>query len=520
MAVTPGAYDDEEEVVDAPLPAVSADVPVLTAEQLDALDPELREAYIAALVQELEESPLTAPQMRAHDLCSRVDELLYGGAAGGGKSHFAIWHADRLSRQYPGHRTLILRSSHPELQRTLIPKSHDMIDTKVEPGARWKAAVKEWEYGNRAIIEFGYCSAIDEVRQYLSAEYQLIIVDESTDMTGEMIEMLRSRLRQTKVMRDLGVNPHLLLLTNPGGPGHAWHRDRYVETTNHGEFVAELDERDERGRGRMRRVAYVPARVSDNPHIDPDYEANLVAIKDPVRRAQYLDGDWGVFEGQFFSEFRHEIHVVEPFEIKPEWGWPIVGGYDWGYASPACLLLGAVDQDRRIHIFREMYVERHTAADQARIFRRWGIKPDYICADPSIWRHTGVGLPISRQLMDAGMLPLRKAANERVDGWNRVREHLALDPDTGLPGLVIHSNCENLIRTLPDLPRDKNKPEDLDTKTEDHAADALRYLLMSRTRSAKSLLKRNKSYDQRVQEYVTRRTVANRRQVHDVLGTI
>lgn len=504
---------------EVPLPAVSADVPVLSAEQLDALEPELREAYIAALVQELEESPLTPPQMRAHDLCNRVDELLYGGSAGGGKSWYAIWHADRLSRRFGGHRTLILRTSFPELRRTLMAKAHEMIDRKAEPGVAWRSADKEWHYGNGSVIEFGFCSSLEEVRQYLSAEYELIVIDESTEMQGEWIEMIRSRLRTTKVMRESGVNPHLLLLTNPGGIGHVYHRDRYVRPTNNGEYVAELDERDDRGRGRLRTVAFVPARVGDNPHIDPDYESNLVAIKDPVRRAQYLDGDWSVNEGTFFSEFRADIHVIEPFEVKQDWGWPIIGGYDWGYASPACLLLGAVDQDRRIHIFREMYVERHTAADQARIFRSWNIKPDYIAADPSIWRDTGVGKPISRQLMEAGMLPLRKANNDRIAGWNALRELLALDPDTGLPGLVIMSHCENLIRELSDLPRDKKKPEDADTRAPDHAVDSCRYLTMSRSRSAKSLMRVHKTYDERVSDRVTG-SVSGRRRVHDVLGSI
>ena len=512
--------DEWEDDDERPIPAVSADVPVLTAEELETLEPELRDAYLQALLQELEESPLTPPQMRAHDLCSRVDELLYGGAAGGGKSHFAIWHTDRLSRQYPGHRTLVMRTSFPELRRTLMAKAHEMIDTKAEPGVTYRAADKEWRYGNGSVIEFGYCDSIEDVRQYLSAEYDCIVIDESTEMMEEWIEMIRSRLRTTKAKREMGIKPHLLLLTNPGGPSHSFHRDRYVIPTNHGEYVAELDERDAKGRGRFRSVAYVSAKVSDNPYIDPDYEANLVAIKDPVRRAQYLDGDWSVFEGQFFAEFDRNYHVVEPFEIKPEWNWPIIGGYDWGYASPSCLLLGAVDQDRRVHIFREMYVERHTAAEQARLFKTWNIKPDYICADPSIWRNTGVGLPVSQQLMASGMVPLRKASNERVAGWNRVREFLALDSDTGLPNLVIHSNCENLIRTLPDLPRDKNKPEDLDTRTDDHAADALRYMLMSRSRGARSLMRPMESYDKRVSDYVTKSGRMSRKKVHAVLGSI
>lgn len=308
------------------------------------------------------------------------------------------------------------------------------------------------------------------------------------------------------------------MLTNPGGISHAWHRDRFVKQTNNGEYVADIDETDSKGRGRVRSVAFVPALVGDNPFIDPDYVSNLVAISDPVRRAQYLDGDWSVFGGQFFSEFRRDLHVVEPFKI-PE-SWTRFGGYDWGFGAPACLLAAAVDEDRRVHVYRELYQEGLTAPAQARIYQSWGERLDFISADPSIWRDTGVGVPISRQLMDAGMKPLRKASNARVDGWNRVREYLAVDPVLGAPRVVIHSNCENLIRTLPELPRDKNKPEDLDTRSEDHAADAFRYLLMTRPRLARAPKSEPATYDERVQAYVQNRSKRSRRLVHDVLGKL
>lgn len=498
------------------------DIPVLDADQLAELPAELREAYLAAIAAEVEEMPLTPPQRRCHDLCMAVDEVLYGGSAGCGKSFMAVWHADFLSRQYPGHRTLILRESLPELRRTIMVEAQRTIDLKAPPGVKWRAADKEYHYKNGSVIELGYCTGMEDVRQYLSAEYDLIIIDESTSLGHEEIELLRSRLRTSKAKKEMGVNVHLLLLTNPGGISHAWHRDRYVKTTNHGDYVADIDERDEKGRGRIRQVAFVPAKVGDNPFIDPDYIANLAAISDPVLRAQYLDGDWSVFGGQFFQEFRYETHTVTPFEIPPEW--PKIGGYDWGYGAPACLLLAAIDPDRVIHVYWEMYVERHTAGEQGRIFRDYlrqsRHRIDFIAADPSIWRHTGQGVPISQQLMEAGVGPLRRASNARVDGWARVREYLAVDPDLDRPQVLIHRNCENLIRTLPEAPRDKNNVEDLNTRSEDHALDAFRYLLMTRPRVGKVKSEGPRTYDERVRAFVERRSSVTRRPVHDVLGKL
>lgn len=493
---------------------VASPVPSISEDELAALEPDLREAFLAALAQEAEELDLTPQQRLMHRLCAKVDEVMYGGAAGCGKSHAAVWHADWLSRRYPDHRTLLLRSSFPELRRTLMVRARELISE-----GTWRSADREYRYPNDSVVEFGYCATEDDIRQYLSAEYDCIAIDESTDMTQEMIEMLRSRLRTSNVKKQLGVNPHLLLLTNPGGPSHTFHRDRYVDSTEGGTKVAYWDERDSLGRGRIRSCAYIPARVGDNPHIDPDYVSNLVAISDPAKRAQYLDGDWSVVAGQFFTEWDPRLHVEDPPVLDP--AWPIYGGYDWGYADAAVLLLAAVDFDGVIHVFHEMHVTGATAAEQGAMFTALGHRPHMIAADPSIWRESGVGRPISSQLTEAGMLPLRRASNERVAGWNRVREFLTPDADLdGRPRIRISSDCTNLIRMFPLLPRDPKKPEDVKGRTDDHAHDALRYLLMSRPAPSVRRRPEPNTYEERVQEWVRRRTTVSRRPVHDVLGKL
>lgn len=332
------------------------------------------------------------------------------------------------------------------------------------------------------------CETFEDVRQYLSAEYELLIIDESTDFTWEQIELLRSRLRTSKKKRALGCRPHMILSTNPGGVGHAEHKARYVTSTMGGQKVAVV--RDNPADPLSERtVAFVPSKVSDNPHMDPAYERNLRSLSDPVKRAQYLEGSWDVFEGQFFAEYDRSLHEIDEQQIPPTW--PRIRAIDFGTAAPFCCLWIAYDYDGNAYVYRELYEVGLTATEQAkRIIAATGKeKIEYTVADPSIWARTGTGVSIAQVYREAG-LNVRKAMNARVDGWNRVREYLRGTDDPkdmhfGSYVRIVAKACPNLCRTLPDLPRDRNKQDDLDTNAEDHAADALRYGLMSRARKAK-----------------------------------
>jgi hypothetical protein len=511
----------------------AAGVVLLSEEELAHLTEAELEEYHEYLKAELttERWELQPKQQRAEDLTRECDEVGYGGAAGGGKSDWGLWHIYELSKRVPKHRSLVLRTVLPELKRTLIARSLEKFDPAE---AHYRPGDKEWRFENGSVIEFGYLDKDDDVYQYKSAEYDCIFFDEATELSAFQYDYLKSRCRTTRWKRSLGAWPHIINATNPGGKGHGWYKERFVVGTGHGERVNTVEFEDpitKRIAG-TRSLGFVPATLHDNAFIDPGYKLNLLALGGVEMRQLYL-GDWDVFAGQFFDQWTHGLHVIRPFTIPKQWR--RFRGIDYGYAAPfACLWL-AIDPEGLVYVYRENYETRLTARQQAMLVRGSespAEKIDYTVADPSIWAKQGSGESVAQQYRAAGLLT-RKAKNARVDGWSQVREHLRPqvpmpDPAGGeeliIPRLRVFPGCENLIRTLPLMLHDKDRPEDLDTDLEDHAVDALRYALMSRPRIAKPKedRRRNRTLEEQMAEdlddLVASRAANNAR--HPVMGKL
>lgn len=455
------------------------------------------EAELVALYEALEE--LTShvekwtflPKQRVAEdhIEAGVDELLYGGAVGGGKSDWLLQHFYRLSLRFPGSKWLLIRRTFPELRRSLILRSWAKFDRTL---AGYHVGDHVWTFKNGSTIEFGYCEADKDVYQYQSAEYDGIGVDEVTQFPTDFVwNYLGSRVRTTVMMRAMGLHPHMAAGTNPGGVGGLWVKMRWIDPAPYGEVFTHTVEVEGSKPRKVERV-FVQSKLADNPYIDADqYRVQLAGLSPKIRQ-QLEDGNWDVIEGQFFDEWDRDVHVIRPMHI-PDW-WTRIGGYDFGFAAPACFLWAAFDPDGNCYVYREHYVTRTLPSDQATaILRAEAGRPEkpaerlrYRVADPSIWARTGAGPPLADQFSDCGVHMVR-ANNARKDGWARVREFLHLDPDTGAPSLFVFNTCPNLIRTLPMLVHDDVDPEDCDTDGEDHAPDALRYLLMSRpSRSRKA----------------------------------
>jgi hypothetical protein len=490
---------------------------VLSDEEFDLLTLEEQDAYLALLQQEAESWSLTARQADAERLSGEVDELMYGGAAGGGKSDWLLWHVHRLSMEVPGHRSLMLRTVFPELRRSLIARSLEKIPAE---HARYKVGDKEWHYHNGSIIEFGYLETEEDARQYLSAEYDCVAFDELTEFSERQYTMVRSRLRTTRAKRKLGARPHSIAATNPGQRGHSWVKSRFVIPTEYGRRIhtERLDDEHER------HIAFVPARVDDNPYIDPDYIRNLKMLPE-IEQRQYLKGDWDIFEGQYFSEFDRDLHVVKPFAIPASW--PRIRGLDYGYAAPFACVWIAFDWDRNAYVYRERYQAGLTATEQAKMVLSSSVRYDdrdrpvaelidYTMADPSVWATTGSGISIASQYRDAGLI-CKKAMNARVDGWQRLRGYLAKQHD-GTAGLRIFPACADLLRTLPELVYDQKRTEDLDTRGDDHLADALRYALMSRPRKAPPDPRSKAGVEAQIDRDIGHKLASRRR--HPILGKL
>lgn len=516
-------------------------------ELLDALTPEEQVLYLQLLEQRLSEWSLdhTPRGALANALASKVDWLLCGGSASGGKSETLAFHAREQAIAVPGSHGLILRTTKPELRRSFVLRT---IARFAQTGDNKRAKLREmdnvlaWWWDNGSIIEFGFCLRDADVGQFLSAEYDYVCFDESTQFTPYQITMICGRLRTTHEKAKKGARPHAVFATNPGSASHEWHRELFVETTEYGRYIVILDISkgftDDQGmidwdKCRVHRrmvcpktvadvaklkidsdnekhlvIAFVPFGVTDNPFVDPSVMRGLNALPEMERR-QKRDGDWDAFTGRYFTEFGN-VHIVDPFETPLSWDYGI--GLDHGYSAPFAAVFGAWDGDGNCWVFDEVYDVKLTPAQQAervlaklRVTRQEApakIRARMPVGDPSAFHSKGEGRSIADQWADAGMRAIQ-ASNARIDGWANVREYLRV-PEDGKPHLFIFSSCSNLIRELRNARQDPGRPEDVDTHGSDHALDALRYLLAIRPRRGARLRQTVKAGGSRVEQLVSK----------------
>jgi hypothetical protein len=232
---------------------------------------------------------------------------------------------------------------------------------------------------------------------------------------------------------------------------------------------------------------FIPAMLVDNPHLydQGDYEAMLLSLPEHQRK-QLLEGNWDVAEGAAFPEFNRQVHVVEPFDIPRNW--VKFRACDYGYGSYSAVVWIACSPDEQLIVYRELYVSKVLATDLADMVldaesEDGNIK--YGVLDSSCWHKRGdTGPSLAEQMIMKGCRwkPSDRSAGSRVSGKNEVHRRLQVDDFTEEPRLVFFNTCTNLIAQLPVIPLDKKNPEDIDTKSEDHLYDALRYGIMSRPR--------------------------------------
>lgn len=425
-------------------------------------------------------------------LAANEREVLYGGAAGGGKSYAML--ADPLRyMQHPQFSGLLLRHTTEEL-RELIWKSQEMYP-KIYPGIKWSERKMQWIAPSGARLWFSYLDRDEDVLRYQGLAFSWVGFDELTQWSTPFAwNYMRSRLRSTAP--DLPV--YMRATTNPGGPGHAWVKKMFIDPSapNKAFWATDIDTaqtltypagHSKAGQPLFRR-RFIPAMLVDNPYLaeQGDYETMLLSLPEHQRK-QLLEGNWDVSEGAAFAEFNRSIHVIEPTDIPRNW--VKFRACDYGYGSFSAVLWFAVSPSEQIIVYRELYVSKVLAKDLARMVMeleqndgqiRYGV------LDSSCWHKRGdTGPSLAEQMIKEGCRwrPSDRSAGSRVAGKNEIHRRLQVDEFTEEPRLVIMSNCTNLIAQLPILPLDKSNPEDIDTKvTFDHLYDALRYGVMSRPR--------------------------------------
>ena len=420
-------------------------------------------------------------------MTSPAEELLYGGAAGGGKSFALRAFAVNYAMSYPMSRGVLFRQSFRQLDETHLIEIQREIPQSI---ASYMAAKHDLVFKNGSIIHFRFCEHDEQARSYDTAEFDYMLFDELTHFSQFTYTYLTSRCRSTKPWWP---GPRIRSGATPLGPGHSWVKERWrIDTENSVDpfkvWKAPVSE------GGMLRQ-FIPARVTDNKTLfegDPGYLDRLQALPWEEYQAKAL-GNWSVFTGQFFMRWRQEIHVLPPFDIPPDWERFMC--VDYGDNAPYCVLwLARPPGSDMIFVYREHYGTRVRLSEQ--VARAAGAVADHaerirvIVLDPSMYNRINVkGEHVDSMATDweaefSRHTKVRKGNNNRVSGWRLVREMLdwVEGPDGGIlraPRLRVFSNCSNLIRTLPAMVIDKHDPEDMEsTGVEDHAVDALRYGLV------------------------------------------
>ena len=402
-------------------------------------------------------------------LAAGETDVLYGGAAGGGKSYAMLIDPLRFAHR-SAHRAIILRRSMPEL-RELIDKSRELYP-KAFPGAKYKEVEKMWTFPSGAKMEFGFLERDADVYRYQGQAYSFIGFDEITHLPTEFAwNYLGSRLRTT----DPEIEVYMRCTANPGGSGAHWVKKRYIDPAPPNDSF--------RGDDGLTRK-FIPARLQDNPYLAKDgrYEKMLASLP-PTQRQQLLEGNWDVAEGAAFTEFNPFDHVITPFEIPI--GWERTKGIDYGYASESACIWGTVDPvDGTLIIYRELYRKGLLGTDLASMITEMEYEDPFSVPgvlDTACWSKTGTTGPTVGETLQRAGHKLRRADKNRIQGKIQIHEYLKLQ-QSGRPRIQIFNTCPNLIRELQSIPLDKTKPEDVDTHASDHAYDALRYLIMGRPR--------------------------------------
>ena len=424
-------------------------------------------------------------------LASSEQEVLYGGAAGGGKSYSMVADPVRYFNN-PQFRGLLVRRSTEEL-RELISVSKQLYP-KAIPGIKFMERDKTWVTPSGATLWMSYLDRDEDVMRYQGQAFSWIGFDELTQWGSPYAwNYMRSRLRTTSAS---GLPLYMRATSNPGGPGHSWVKKLFIDPAPWNTSFWAVDDEGKtitwpKGHSRegqpLFKRRFIPATLFDNPYLAGDgmYEANLLSLPEHQRR-QLLEGDWSIAEGAAFTEFNPSIHVVKPYDIPH--GWARFRACDYGYGSYTGVLWFAVTPSDQLVVYREMYVSKVTATDLADMILQAedGEKIRYGVLDSSLWHRRGdTGPSLAEQMIMKGCRwrPSDRSKGSRVAGKNEIHRRLQVDEFTQEPSLVIFDNCRSLIAQLPSLPLDKRNPEDVDTKAEDHLYDALRYGVMTRPRS-------------------------------------
>ncbi len=449
-------------------------------------------------------------------LQSPATEILYGGAAGGGKSYLLRVAAITWAHMIPGLHVYLFRRTYPDLWRNHMegPQSFpNLLAEWINKGICsihvQRMQIEFW-HGSR--IHLCYCQRHGDVYAYQGPEIHVLMIDELTHFEDRTYRFLRSRVRLggLKIPEDyLGLFPRILCASNPGNIGHNWVKSGWVDP----EPPLKIWRAERSDGGKLRQ--FIPARMDDNPTLlenDPDYVMALEGLGNPALVSAMKEGDWDIVAGGALDDvWDRKRHVLAPFAIPKTWR--IDRGFDWGSSKPFAVLWYAESDGcdvtladgtewstikGDVFVIRELYGwngnpnegVKATSKEVARRVKRIddslkvNVRPGP--ADSSIYVVDDDHC-IADEMAEEGVVwkKSNKGPGSRIQGLELLRRYLLDSIDREGPGLFFFETCRHCIRTIPVLPRDEKNMDDVDTNAEDHCYDAIRYRLLKKVARVK-----------------------------------
>lgn len=457
---------------------------------------------------------------------SQGTEILYGGAAGGGKSHLFRAAAITWCSEIPDLQVYIFRRKFPDLYKNHMegPTGFpSLLMPWVNQGfVRINYGANQIKFWNNAKIHLCHCQNEADVYGYQGAEIHVLMPDELTHFTEFQYRYLRGRVRigGLKVpVKYSGRFPRILAGSNPGGIGHNWVKATFIAPQ---EPLALVRQPKEEG-GLLRQ--FIPAKLEDNPTLmenDPDYIDRLSGLGSEALVKAMRDGDWNIVAGGAFDDVWSDRIKVPRFKVPSSWR--VDRSFDWGSAKPFSVLFfaecdgteatlpsgrkfcppkgslvvidewyGAKGPNQGLKMSAKNVAKGIIDKEATLKGAKWiegRVRPGP--ADNAIADEPNPDSPSIATVMGMnGVRWLRsnKSPGSRKGGLTLVRgmlEEAGKDhPES--PCLYIMNNCRQLLDHLPVLQRDPRDEEDVDTKAEDHDWDALRYRALKGSGAAEEL---------------------------------
>jgi len=427
-----------------------------------------------------------------------ADDIFFGGARGGGKSDGELGEFGIHQEEHGQHSRGVIFRRHLDELEELIDRSHEIYGPL---DASFDIQKKRWDFARGGSLRLRSLERLDDARKHQGRAYTRVYFDELTNFEDSApFDMLWGSVRSVH-----GVPCKRISTGNPGGPGHVWVKERYIDP-GPWKLIARVPQKDRPDL--VIRQVFIPSFLEDNQLLqsnDPLYESRLSATGGPKLFRAWRYGDWTALEGQFFDCFSSEWNVA-PIEVAPRDSqftrWISM---DWGFEHPASTGFFRSDGER-YELARSVTVPHHDAEALARmivtqcaIHKERGEQYDAFYLSPDAFAHKQDENTIARRIGEAlrpyGFPAPRQAVTDRVNGWRAVYDLLRVRK------LVISASCPEVIRLFASAIHDPDHPEDMLKFNGDDPLDMLRYGVMTR------LLETVKTREEKIKEKVADKVI-------------